>query len=195
MAVTSAWALQRALDWRRPWHLSDSVVILDVRSRCLLTGQVDNWLLDLKTANIVASRKRWYRRADALSLVAALVKPQVMWLLPLAPLRPALTGGRSSQNLVCTAVRLLAATGVLHLSLLAQWWVSLGRLSASSASIRPDLAGLLGVLRVCAPVAALIPRSGIRRLPSSSLPGGRLCPSQLDPPQCRSIGGSRTGPG
>lgn len=150
VALGSAWILARALGWRRPWLLTASVAIWEVLWRGLLTGQVDGWLLGLESASILTSCKGRYGWAGALAMVAALVKPQVMWVLPVALLWPALARGRARRYVLGAmgaGVVLLAGPAVLHPSLLAQWWASLGHFSTSIASIQPDLAGLPGLLR------------------------------------------------
>ncbi len=150
IAVASAWVLARTLGWRRPWLLAASVAAWEVLWRGLLTGQVDGWLLGLETASILASSKGRYGWAGASALAAALIKPQVMWILPVALLWPALARGRAVRYLtggLGAAAVLLAGPALLHPSLLPQWWGSLAHFSTSIASIQPDLAGLPGLLR------------------------------------------------
>ncbi len=150
IALGSAWILARALGWRRPWLLAASVGIWEVLWRGLLTGQVDGWLLGLEIVSILTACKGRYGWAGALAMVAALVKPQVMWVLPVALLWPALARNRARRYVLgamAAGVVLLAGPAVLHPSLLAQWWASVGRFSTSIASIQPDLAGLPGLLR------------------------------------------------
>lgn len=155
IAVGSAWVIARVFGWRRPWLLAASVGIWEVLWRGLLTGQLDGWLVGLETLSILTARKRHYGWAGALAVTAALIKPQVMWILPVALLWPALERGRARRYLLGalgTAVVLVAGPSLLHPSLLAEWWTSLGHFSTSIASIQPDLAGLPGLLRF-APVS------------------------------------------
>jgi hypothetical protein len=150
IAVGSAWVLARTYGWRRPWLLATSVAVWEVLWRGLLTGQLDGWLLGLEVASLVAISKGRYGWAGATALVAALIKPQVMWIFPVALLWPALARGRARRYLLCALVAslaLLAGPALFQPSLLPQWWGSLGRFSTSIASIQPDLAGLPGLLR------------------------------------------------
>lgn len=155
VAVGSAWVLARALGWHRPWLLAASVAVWEVLWRGLLTGQVDGWLVGLETVCLLMVRKGRYGWAGAAAMTAALIKPQVMWILPVALLWPALERGRARRYMVGalgTGAVLVAGPSLLHPSLLAQWWASLGHFSTSIASIQPDLAGLPGLLRF-APVS------------------------------------------
>lgn len=150
IAVGSAWVLARTFGWRRPWLLAASVALWEVLWRGLLTGQVDGWLLGLETASLVATSKGRYGWAGATAVVGALIKPQVMWIFPVALLWPALARGRAGRYLLGAlgaSVALVGGPALLHPSLLPQWWGSLGRFSTSIAKIQPDLAGLPGLLR------------------------------------------------
>jgi hypothetical protein len=175
IAVGSAWVLARTFGWRRPWLLAASVAVWEVLWRGLLTGQVDGWLLGLETASLLATSRGRYGWAGATALVAALIKPQVMWIFPLALLWPALAQGRARRYLLGAlgaSAALLAGPALLHPNLLPQWWGSLGPFSTSIASIQPDLAGLPGLLRFAPaswgltpslrdPVTALVVAAGL----------------------------------
>ena len=107
---------RRVFGWRRPWLFAASVGIWEVLWRGLLTGQLDGWLVDLGTLSILTARKRHYGWAGALAATAALIKPQVMWILPVALAWPALGRGRARMYLLGafgTAVVLVAGPSLL----------------------------------------------------------------------------------
>jgi hypothetical protein len=89
LAVGSAWGMAKALGWRRPWLLAGSVVLWEVLWRGLLTGQVDGLLLAFESASIISAARGRYGLAGSSSVIAALLKPHLMWILPVALMWPA----------------------------------------------------------------------------------------------------------
>ena len=150
LAVASAWGMAKALGWRRPWLLAGSVVVWEVLWRGLLTGQVDGVLLAVESASVISAARGRYGLAGLSSVIAALLKPHLMWILPVALLWPAWAHGGRTRYLAGAsgaALLLLGGPAVVHPDLLLQWASSLARFSTSIGSIQPDLAGLPGLLR------------------------------------------------
>lgn len=160
LALGSTWALARAAGWRRTWPLVAGVAIWAVLWRGLLTGQMDGLELALETLAVLAAIRRRPAAAGAMAVVAALLKPQLLWLLPLALL---VLAGRERQGTrfavggAVAAVALVGAPAVLEPALVPAWAHSLLAFSSSIRSVQPDLAGLPGLLRFAPPGWGLRP--------------------------------------
>lgn len=162
LALLSTWVTARALGWHRWVVLVSGVGVSSVLWRCLVSGQMDGIALAMETLALICSLRRRYSAAGAMSVAAALLKPQVLWLLPVLLLFRSLRFRQSRHFLGGALVAggvLVGVPAVLYPQLLFAWVRMLLAFSSSLATIQPDLAGLPGLLRFAPPAWGLGPPS------------------------------------
>ena len=154
LSMSSACFLAVALGWRRWWVLAAVLAVSGVLWRCLISGQLDGLALALETTALIFCMRRRAALCGGFSVAAALVKPQVLCLLPLALLiilgrerlaRSFVLGGLAAVGL------LVGVPEMLFPKLLLGWIRGVVRTTAAIPRIQGDLAGLPGLLRLLPP--------------------------------------------
>ena len=113
--------------------------------RCLYSGQMDGFALGLEALALVCAVGQRPVASGASSSVAALLKPQVLWLLPAAPfifLIRTQQGRRFAADVMAGCSLLVGMPALIDPQLLLGGARSLVYFTSSIPSIQPDLAGL-----------------------------------------------------
>lgn len=150
LVLLSTWILARTLRWSRWLLLVAGVAFSSILWRCLLTGQIDGFAVALETLALLGAIRQTPAASGALSVAAALLKPQVLWVLPVvlfvALLRRQQGRGFATGG-IAAILLLVGVPAVLYPALLIEWARTMRSFASSIASVQPDLAGLPGLLR------------------------------------------------
>ncbi len=151
-ALVLVWTrvLAQGFGWTRRWPLLVGVALSSVLWRCLLTGQIDAFALGLETVALLSAMRNRPVVSGACAVAAALLKPQVLWCLPVVlfiALRSERRGSPFAWGGLACAVLLLGIPAVVSFQLLPAWVRLVPHFASSVATIQPDLAGLPGLVR------------------------------------------------
>lgn len=150
LVLISTGLVAHTLGWNRWWPLVAGVALSSVLWRCLLTGQMDGFVLTLESLAILGAVRRRPAASGALAAAAALLKPQLLWLFPVV-LFVAMLREREARRFAIGAIAagllLLGIPALVYPSLLPDWGRAIGSFASSIAAVQPDLAGLPGLLR------------------------------------------------
>lgn len=154
LSILSACFVTVALGWRQWWVFAGVVAVSGVLWRCLMAGQLDGLALTLEAVALIFAMRRQATLCGASSVAAALLKPQVLCLLPLALLivlgrerlgRSFVLGGLAAAGL------LVGVPEALFPTLLMGWIRAVVRTTTAIPKIQGDLAGLPGLVRLLPP--------------------------------------------
>lgn len=151
LSMFSACVVTVALGWRRWWVFAGVTAVSGVLWRCLISGQLDGLALALETMALIFCMRRRAALCGGFSVAAALLKPQVLCLLPLA-LFIVLGRERLARSFVlgglAAASLLVGVPEMLFPELLLGWIRGVVRTTAAIPKIQGDLAGVPGLLRL-----------------------------------------------